>query len=123
MQITKLVIGIISLVLSAFIIFQSCAAGLANTLGETGEISGSAGFFLSFCMIVAGIIGIATRKSKKGGFVAGGFYILGGLIGIAFYGSFSDLMIWSVLCFIFAIVFIVISIKMKKITIEKPKAE
>lgn len=59
-------------------------------------------------------IGVATRKSKGGGIVAGVFYLLGGLLGIVNYGSFSDLAIWSVLCFIFGAVFILGSLKMKK---------
>ena len=58
--------------------------------------------------------GVATRKSKGGGIVAGVFYLLGGLLGIVNYGSFSDLAIWSVLCFIFGAVFILGSLKMKK---------
>ena len=61
---------------------------------------------LAFCMLIAGIVGVATRKSKGGGIVAGVFYLLGGLLGIVNYGSFSDLAIWSVLCFIFGAVFI-----------------
>lgn len=60
------------------------------------------------------IVGVATRKSKGGGIVAGVFYLLGGLLGIVNYGSFSDLAIWSVLCFIFGAVFILGSLKMKK---------
>lgn len=51
---------------------------------------------------------------KGGGIVAGVFYLLGGLLGIVNYGSFSDLAIWSVLCFIFGAVFILGSLKMKK---------
>ena len=39
---------------------------------------------------------------------------MGGLLGIVNYGSFSDLAIWSVLCFIFGAVFILGSLKMKK---------
>ena len=44
-------------------------------------------------MLIAGIVGVATRKSKGGGIVAGVFYLLGGLLGIVNYGSFSDLAI------------------------------
>ncbi len=112
MRIAKLIIGIISIILFILISFQSCAAGLGNALAENGEISGSAGLFLAFCMLIAGIVGICTRDSKVGGIVSGVFYIIGGLIGIASYGSFSDLAIWSILCFIFGVVFIIGSIKM-----------
>lgn len=113
MKTAKLVIGIISIVLFGFIIFQSCAAGIGNALEGNGETSGSSGVFVALCMLVAGIVGIATRKGIAGGFVSGGFYAIGGLVGIANYGSYSDLMIWSILSFIFAIVFIVGSIMTK----------
>ena len=108
MKTAKLVIGIISMVLFVLVAFQSCAAGLGNALADNGEVSGTSG------MLLAGIVGVATRKSKGGGIVAGVFYLLGGLLGIVNYGSFSDLAIWSVLCFIFGAVFILGSLKMKK---------
>lgn len=114
MKTAKLIIGIISIVLFFLIAFQSCAAGLGNTLANNGEVSGTSGILLAFCMLIAGIVGISTRKSKGGGITAGVFYLLGGLIGIVNYGSFSDLAIWSVLCFIFGAVFIVCSLTMKK---------
>ena len=106
MKTAKLVIGIISMVLFVLVAFQSCA--------DNGEVSGTSGMLLAFCMLIAGIVGVATRKSKGGGIVAGVFYLLGGLLGIVNYGSFSDLAIWSVLCFIFGAVFILGSLKMKK---------
>lgn len=114
MKTTKLVLGIISIVLFFLVSFQSCAAGLGNALTDSGEVSGTAGILLAFCMLIAGIVGICTRKSKGGGIVAGIFYLLGGLLGITNYGSFSDLAIWSVLCLVFGIVFILGSLRMKK---------
>jgi len=116
MKTTKLVLGIISIVLFAIIALQSCAAGVGNALAENGEVSGSAGFLLAVCMLIAGIVGIATRNSKGrgGAFTAGGFYLAGAIIGAANVGSYADLMIWSVLSAIFGIVFIVGTILSKK---------
>lgn len=115
MKTGKLVIGIISMVLCAVVTLQSCAAGLVNTVEENGEISGSAGFLLAVCMLIAGIIAVATRNGKKGGYVAGGFYLFGGLIGFAFSGSvYSDLPIWAGLCIIFGIICIIGSWRMNK---------
>lgn len=37
MKTAKLVLGIISMVLCLFVIFQSCAAGVSNTLEESGK--------------------------------------------------------------------------------------
>lgn len=114
MKTTRLVIGIISILLFFIISLQSCAAGIGNTLEGNGEVSGSAGFLLSICMLVAGIIGVSARKAKVGSIVAGGFYAFGGLIAIVNVGSYSDLQIWAVLSFIFAIVFILTGIKQKE---------
>ena len=116
MKTAKLIIGIISIVLFMVIAFQSCAAGLGNALEGNDESSGSAGFFVALCMLIAGIVGICTRKGIVGGFVCGAFYAFGGIIGITNYGSYSDLQIWSILCFIFAVVFIVGSIMTKRNT-------
>ena len=114
MKTAKVIIGIISIFLFFIIAFQSCAAGLGNALEGNGESSGSSGFALAIFMLIAGIIGIATRKSVGGGIVTGCFYAIGGFIGISNYGSYSDLMIWSILSFIFAFVFVVGSIFSKK---------
>lgn len=89
MKTAKLVIGIISMVLFVLVAFQSCAAGLGNALADNGEVSGTSGMLLAFCMLIAGIVGVATRKSKGGGIVAGVFYLLGGLLGIVNYGKIT----------------------------------
>jgi hypothetical protein len=119
MKTAKLVIGIISIVLSIIVFLQSFFVGAANTLGEAldqapAEASGSAGAFLAFCMLIAGIIGIATRNSRNGGFTAGGFYVFAAIIGFAGSGSYTDLVIWSIVSLAFGIVFILGSRKMPK---------
>lgn len=121
MKTTKLIMGIISIVLFALVSLQSCAAGMANSLQNNGENSGTAGLMLAFCMLIAGIVGICTRENRTGGIVAGIFYLMGGLIGIGNYGSFADLAIWSVLCFVFGGVFLLGSLKMKKENKAEPE--
>jgi hypothetical protein len=113
MKTSRTIIGIISIVLFLIITLQSCAAGLSNAIEQNGEVSGSAGLLLATCMLIAGIVGVATRKSKGGAITAGCFYGIGGLIGIANVGNFADLQIWSVLSFIFAAVFIITAIRQK----------
>lgn len=114
MKVSRLTIGIVSIVLFVLISFQSCAAGVGNTLEGNGEISGTAGFMLACCMLIAGIVGICCRKLKTGTIVAGCFYAFGGLLGITNVGSFGDLQIWSILSFIFAAVFIITGILQKE---------
>ncbi|MCD7806850.1 MAG: hypothetical protein LUH19_05845 [Lachnospiraceae bacterium] len=60
MKTTKLVIGIISIVLFVVVSFQSCAAGIGNTLIDNGEVSGASGMLLAFCMLIAGIVGVCS---------------------------------------------------------------
>ena len=114
MKNTRLVIGIVSIVLSVLVGFQSMVAGLGNALAENGEVSGSAGLLLSLFMLVAGIIAIVARKGGKANYVAAIFYILGSLLGFANSGSYGDLKIWSFLALAFGIVFIVGKILGKK---------
>ena len=114
MKIARLVIGIVSLVIIFIIGFQSCAAGISNALQENGQSSGTYGFITGFFIMVAGIIAICARSSKPGGFVAGGFYIFAFLFGIANYGNYSDLAVWSVISLMFGIFFIISSAVMKK---------
>ncbi|NLD10292.1 hypothetical protein [Aminicella lysinilytica] len=108
MKTIKLILGIISLVLSVFIGLQSSAAGLYNTLSDNGQLGGTAGLFLVICLVIAGIVAIVTRNGGKGGaFTAAGFYIFGALLGYANAGSYSDLYIWSTVSLVFGVVFII----------------
>ena len=105
MKVTRLVIGIISFVMALIVTFQSCFAGLGNAMEDNGEVGGSAGVVLA----------VVTRKGEgKGPFIAGGFYLAGGIIGLAMAGSYADLKIWGVACIIFALVFIIGTILEKK---------
>ena len=118
MKVWKLVSGILSIVFFCVVSFQSCAVGISNTLGETGEASGSAGIFVAIFMLTGGIISIVTRNSvKKGGNIA--LIVLFGLaalLGFTLAGSFEDLPIWAGWCLINVILAVVALIK-------KPKAE
>lgn len=98
----KKVIGIISIVLFVVIAFQSCAAGIGNALTKSKVPSGSAGFMLAICMLIAGIIALISKFSKGMTITSLVFYAFGGIVGICNIGIYKDLQIWSVLSFIFA---------------------
>lgn len=116
MKIWKLVSGILSMILFVIVVFQSCAAGVVNALEESEDVSGSAGILVAVFMLTGGIVSVATRKSeKKGGNIA--LIILFGLaalIGLTNYGTYSDLVIWSVWCLINAVLAVVDIIISKK---------
>ena len=116
MKIWKLVSGILSMVLFAFVAFQSCAAGVANSLSENGEQSGSAGIILAIFMLAGGIVSVATHKKEGiGGDIAVTVLdFIAAFFGFTMAGSFKDLRIWAGWCVICAILAIVNIILKKK---------
>ena len=115
MKTWKLVSGILCMIFFVVVTFQSCAAGLVNSIEENGEVSGSAGIIVAVLMLAGGIVSVATRKSTgKGGNIA--IIVLFGLaalLGFALAGNYSDLRIWAGWCLI-CVVMAVISISKNK---------
>ena len=109
MKIWKLVSGILSIVLSLFIIFQSMIAGLANTLEENGEVGGSAGIIVAILLLTIGVISIVVRNSTgKGGNIA--IIVLAALATITGFGgagSYSDLKVWAGWCLIILVMAVI----------------
>lgn len=123
MRTTKLVTNVLSLVLFLLIIFQSCAVGFLNSLeGNTEDSSGGAGVVLAVLMLVAAIVGLVTRKENKGDLAVTIIYGLAAIVGFSSLGTFTDLIVWSVLSLLFAILnFISFLIQKKKS--KNPPAE
>ena len=108
MKTWKLVSGILSIILSLVVAFQSMFAGLANTLAENGEVGGSAGIIVAIMLLAGGIVSIATRKGSKGGSIATTvLYGIGALLGFMLAGGYADLYIWSAWCLLCAVLSIV----------------
>ena len=109
MKTAKLVIGIVSIVLALVMLFQSCAANVGSVLATAGtDMSGTVGTFAAILLIVAGIIGIAARKSKGGTIAAFIFYVITAICCFAgAAGLYKDLIVWGVVSLVFAVVFII----------------
>ena len=119
MKTWKLVSGILSMVLFLVVSFQSCAAGLVNTLEANGEVSGSAGMIVAIMLLVGGIVSVATRKGSKGGNIALIIlYGIGALFGYMLAGNYGDLNIWATWCLICVVLAIVSLVKKPKISEE-----
>lgn len=104
MKIWRLVSGILSIILFAVVTFQSCAAGIVNSLEQNGEVGGSAGIIVSIMLLAGGITSIATRNGSKGGCLATlVLYLIGALCGFAMAGGFGDLYIWATWCLVCAL--------------------
>lgn len=118
MKTWKLVSGILSIILFVLVTFQSCAAGLANTLEKNGEMSGSAGIVVAVFMLTGGIVSIATSTSANNAGNAALIILFGlaAMIGFACYGSYSDLAIWSGWCLLNAVMALAAAITGRKKT-------
>lgn len=115
MKTWRLVSGILSIVLSVFVVFQSMAAGLSNALEENGEVGGSAGLFVAIMLLVGGIVSIVVRKGGKGGSIALIILFgLGALLGFSGAGSYKDLTIWAGWCAICAVLAVLSLFSKKK---------
>ena len=101
MKTWKLVSGILSIVFSVFVMFQSTAVGLGNAMTNSKEVSGSAGLIVAILMLAGGIVSIVVCKGGKGGSVA--LIVIFGLaamIGFTNAGTYIDLNVWSAWCLI-----------------------
>ena len=65
MKTWKLVSGIISIVLFVFVMFQSCAAGVANSLEANGESGGSAGLIVAIILLAGGFVSWGSHGSEN----------------------------------------------------------
>ena len=126
MKTWKLVSGIISIVLSAVVVYQSRAASIidriANNLLNAGSYSGTIGYIVALLMVAGGIVSIVTRKGNKAGDIA--IIVLFGiaaLLGYTMGGIYVDLIVWSTWCVACAVVAI-ISLLRKPEAVQKRTA-
>lgn len=116
---TRFVIGIIMLVLSTFILFQSCAVGVANSFENPMANDGSLGFAFALFMVIFGIIGITTRSTSHvatpliQGIIMS---VIGIIIGLGYDGIFADLKIWGWLMCIFGVIYMVSAARLSRKT-------
>lgn len=109
MKTAKLVTGILCMVFTILVLFQSCAAGIVDAIEDTGGTSGMGGMIVALLMLSGGIVEVVTRKSpKNGGSIAAAIiFFLAALFGFANAGIYADLNIWSGWCLILGILNIV----------------
>ena len=113
-SITRLVLGIITTVLGGIAFFQSCAVSslesLGEALGEENAASGAIGIIVSFFMLAAGIVSIATRRGKAGGIVSGAITLVAALLAFVNTEGFADMGFYSGYCFFVGVAVLVVSI-------------
>ncbi len=117
MKTTKLVLGILGLIFSVVISFQSCAGTAVTAITESEDSGPAIGFLVAVLLIAGSIVMIATRGStKKGGSVSAMIILL--LAGLfAFLANselYGDLVVWGALCLIYALINLISIFVMKK---------
>lgn len=104
----RLGIGILYVVISPFLLLQSCAAGTVNALEQNNSGDGMLGVFTALVFIVIGIMALCTTKTKSKKFltiVCFFLFIYGTAIAMFYNGIFSDLKFYGWLMWIGALVF------------------
>lgn len=125
MKTTKLVAGILMIVLSVFILFQSTVAGVGNALSDNGETGGSGGLFTAIIFLVAGIVYLASKSKKKltADTINMVLLLIAWIFALTSAGSYGDLVVWGWLAFIIGVGFFVwhllVNKKGKQSTLDK----
>lgn len=95
----KLISGIISMVLCAILMLQSCLVGVGDVIAMDGSNGGAAGTIVALLMLCGGIVSVVVRKGGKGGNIALiALFGIAALIGFANADDFPDLSFWSIWC-------------------------
>ena len=107
MKTTKLVAGILMIVIAVFIIIQSMMAGMTEALTQSNGHAGAAGIVVALLYLASGIVYIATHsKDSLGPDIAClVMMLIAWIIGILNAGIYGDLLVWSWLAFIIGIGF------------------
>lgn len=108
MKVTKLVVGILQILIAVIILVQSCAVGASHAMEDkTSDFGGTFGIIAAVLFLTTGIVYIATRKSEKlGGDIAGLIMMLiTWIFAITNAHDYSDLQIWGWLAFIIGVGF------------------
>lgn len=112
----KLISGILSIVLAAFVFFQSMASGFYDSVSNGDGTGMASGAIVGLLLIAGGIVSIVTKKSTaKGGNIALiVLYGIAALIGFFASGSYSDLQVWGGWCLICAVIAVISLVKNNK---------
>lgn len=97
----KIVSGVLSIVFSIIMLFQSCAVNAVQNLGRSldvgseDEVGGSAGIVVALLMLAVGITSIVGRRSKGVNIAIMIVCGIGMIFGFAMAGEYTDLIIWT----------------------------
>lgn len=116
MKTLKLVLGILAIVLAAFVLFQSCAATTADVFAAGDGVAGASGTIVAAGLLASGIVMIAARNAegKIADIICAALLVLVAIVGFTGAGFYTDLIVWSVVCLILAVICIISACMHKK---------
>jgi len=97
----KIVSGILSIVFSFVMFFQSCAVNALQNIsrefgtGSEEEIGGSAGVLVALLMLAVGITSVVGRRSRGVNIAIMILCGIGMIFGFSMAGEYTDLIIWT----------------------------
>ena len=110
--ILRMVLGILTIVISVIVGFQSCSAGIGEAISEADSSSGAGGLFTGFFLLAGGTIAAII------------LYALAAIFAFANLSkNFGDLTVWAVLSVIFAVVLVITLFLKEKNTSTETTAE
>ena len=116
-----MVSGILSIILFAIVVFQSCAVGVVKAINKNKSTPGLAGIIVAILMLAGGISSIALKNSsKKAGSVSLALLFgIAAVVGFISHDSYKDLIVWSGWCLVNTVVSIFdLFLKSKKLKID-----
>lgn len=107
MKTTKLIVGILQIIIAAFIVFQSAAVGIGHAMEDSSDAGGSVGMVVALLYLVSGIVYLATKKSKSmtADTICMIINVLAWIFAINNAHDYTDLAIWGWLAFIIGVGF------------------
>lgn len=108
----RLIIGIVTIMLFVFVVFQSC--GAYATVKSSNGI-GNIGIMISFVALIAALICINTRDAYtySGAFISAVFYALAGFLGLFNFTNHKIVFVYGFMFIMFSIFSVLIGIKQK----------
>lgn len=106
----RLIIGIVTIMLFVFVVFQSF--GAYATVKSSNGI-GNIGIMISFMALIAALICINTRDAYSGAFISAVFYALAGFLGLFNFTNHKIVFVYGFMFIMFSIFSVLIGIKQK----------
>ena len=118
MKVVKIIIGILSILISAVTALQTYALSVITSVAEDllHSLGMTTGTVTMAIFLIGGLVGIILCDNKIGSIVAGVIYLAGAVIGFFKMGEYSDMLVWAIASAVFCVVFVLDVIFVKEKT-------